>query len=155
MLWLIYIMLTDILWLICWLILCWILKNNVCWLIYHTLKNIVKAIHCFVDCIETTRAIGNIATEQFFCCCKFLKLLAWSLSGVLTRELISLGAATSLLLCIWSSYILYIEEACVCSPEACIAFTLAETVDLQGYCVFLFLFAIIVNYTNSCKRCNL
>ena len=48
-----------------------------------------------------------------------------------------------------------IEEACVCSPEACIVFTLAETVDLQGYCFFLFLFVIIVNYTNSCKRCTL
>ena len=31
---------------------------------------------------------------------------------------------------------------------------MAETVDLQGYC-FLFLFVIIVNYANSCKRCNL
>ena len=48
-------------------------------------------------------------------------------------ELISLGADTSLLLCIWSLYILYIEESCVCSPEACIVFTLVETVDLQGY----------------------
>ena len=59
----------------------------------------MKDICCFVgvDCIETARAIGNIATEQFFCCYKFLKLPAWSLLGVLTRELISLGAATSLL----------------------------------------------------------
>ena len=88
MLWLIYIMLTDILWLICWLILCWILKNNVCWLIYHTLKNLVKAICCFVgvDCIETARIIGNIATEQFFCCCKFLKLPAWSLFGCVDQR---------------------------------------------------------------------
>ena len=52
--------------------------------IYHTLNNLVEYICCFVgvDCIETARAIGNIATEQFFCCCKFLKLPAWSLLGV-------------------------------------------------------------------------
>ena len=49
-----------------------------------------------------------------------------------------------------------IEEACVCSPEACIVFTLADTVDLQGCCFSLCHIKInIVNYTNSCKRCTL
>ena len=50
--------------------------------------------------------------------------------------------------------ILHIEEACVCSPKACIVFTLAETVDLQGYCFPISLCHIkfiIVNYTNGCK----